>query len=111
MYELLAIHSMLAGLLFMVFLFVMKIKKSDRDAYYIKCRLAILKRRLKTMTIVDNAYVNQVERRLKNMMNSVKIKSDRIKKLEDLIYGKDGQKIGIQLPPLDLTASGIFTLK
>jgi hypothetical protein len=40
-------------------------------------------------------------------------KNKRIQKLEELIYGSGKQLVkgGIQLPPLDLTNSGIFSIK
>ncbi len=111
MIELVGFYLILILVLFMVFIFVMRLKKVHRDMYFVKYRLSIFKRRLRTMSFVDSNQISNFQHRIKNMMSSLNHKNERIDKLEDLIYGKADHRIGIQLPPLDLTNSGIFSVR
>lgn len=111
MIELVGFYFVLILVLFVVFLFVMKLKRTHRDMYFVKYRLSIFKRRLRTMSFVDSNQINNFQQRIKNMMKSLSQKNERLEKLEDLLYGKADHRIGIQLPPLDLTKSGIFSVR
>ena len=64
------------------------------------------------MSFVEQNYLKNIERKIKRITNELETKKERITKLEDLVFGGEGNRFaGIQLPPLDLVDSGIFTIK
>lgn len=102
MFFTITIFCLIVVLLVIIFLYIVEKKKETRNKYF----QDILK-------IYKNFKYEKGVRENKFLLESNSKKSTRIQKLEDLIYGS-GKKLvqgGIQLPPLDLTNSGIFSLK
>lgn len=88
--------------LLVLFLFVIDKKKQKRNIYFSEI-LLLYRKRIKSKNESEIKRVTQINKK----------KNERITKLENLIYGS-GKKLvsgGIQLPPLDLTNSGIFSKK
>ena len=100
MFETVIILLFIVFFLFVVFLFTMDKKKQNRNNYY-----------LRILNIYLYRVRNSLEKENSISTTANKRKNERINKLEDLIYGKGKRFSGIQLPPLDLTNSGIFSLK
>lgn len=111
MLEIILIYTLLIFFLFIIFLLIFKQKKLNHKYYYTFTLFTLWKYRLKTMSFVDNKYVRNIELKIKRIQEQLSNKTERISKLEDLIYGSGKRFGGIQLPPLDLTNSGIFSLK
>lgn len=77
-----------------------------------QAKIIIWKLKLRYMNFVDDKYLNNIEKKIKRMTNDLELKKERINKLEDLVFGSEGNRFaGIQLPPLDLMDSGIFSIK
>ena len=98
-------------LLIIGFLFVMHQKKQNRNTAYIANRMSFLRRRFSYMTLTDNNYLAKMRSKIELYIKKLSEKNERIKMLEDLIYGNGKRLGGITLPPLDLTQSGIFCVK
>lgn len=91
---------------------IIKFKKNKRKQYFIQARIILWKLKLKYTSFVDKKYLQNIERKIKRITNELETKKERIDKLEDLVFGSEGNRFaGIQLPPLDLVNSGIFTIK
>ena len=100
MFETIMVLLFIVFFLFVVFLFTMDKKKQNRNIYYSRI-LSIYLYRFRNSLKHENALSTK----------ALIKKNERINKLEDLIYGKGKRFSGIQLPPLDLTNAGIFSLK
>jgi hypothetical protein len=88
--------------LMVFFLQIVNKKKAVRDNYYYTM--------LSRLRILKEEWIEKSNKKLRDMNLH---KNKRIQKLEELIYGSGKQLVkgGIQLPPLDLTNSGIFSIK
>ena len=84
------------------FLQIVNKKKAVRDNYYYTM--------LSRLRILKEEWIEKSNKKLRDMNLH---KNKRIQKLEELIYGSGKQLVkgGIQLPPLDLTNSGIYSIK
>ena len=77
-----------------------------------QAKIILWKLKLKYSSLVDQNYIKNIEKKIRRMMNDIDSKKERINKLEDLVFGDEGNRFaGIQLPPLDLVDSGIFSIK
>lgn len=109
---LLYIYLLTIFLLSLFLIGIIKFKKNKRKNYFIQARIILWKLKLKYTSFVDKKYLQNIERKIKRITNELESKKERIDKLEDLVFGGEGNRFaGIQLPPLDLIDSGIFTIK
>jgi len=77
-----------------------------------QAKIILWKLKLKYSTLVDQSYMKNIEKKIRRMTNDIETKKERIDKLEVLVFGGEGNRFaGIQLPPLDLVDSGIFSIK
>ena len=111
MIEMILVYMLVIFFLFIIFLFIFKQKKLNHQHYYTFTLFTLWKYKLKTNSFVDNKYIKNIESKIKRIQTQLTSKTERITKLEDIIYGSGKRFGGIQLPPLDLTNSGIFSLK
>lgn len=111
MYEIILVYLLVILILTLVFLFTIHDKKRIRNGKYVTNRMSFLRHRFSYMSLVDNKYLQNVKYKLDLYLKKISEKNQRIKLLEDLIYGSGKRLGGITLPPLDLTNSGIFCVR
>ena len=108
----LSIYLLIIFFLSIFLICIIKFKKNKRKQYFIQARVILWKLKLKYSSFVDKNYMINIERKIKRITNELEAKKERIDKLEDLVFGGEGNRFaGIQLPPLDLVNSGIFSIK